>query len=132
MSKKSKEKLSKEDKQFFEYQRDFYKATKLFMDRGDILQKKQKDRGAIAPTEVLMFLLFWGVLKARFNEGQLDFISMMFEKIMFDDWMKGQMVDPPTDMQVEVRTKEDLKKEIQEQKGKKIIMPWDKKKETIH
>ena len=132
MSKKSKEKLSKEDKQFFEYQRDFYKATKLFMDRGDILQKKQKDRGAIAPTEVLMFLLFWGVLKARFNEGQLDFISMMFEKIMFDDWMKGQMVDPPEDMQVEVRTKEDLKKEIQEQKGEKIIMPWDKKKETIH
>ena len=129
MSRKSKEKLSKEDKQFFEYQRDFYKATKLFMDRGDILQKKQKERGAIAPTEVLMFLLFWGVLKARFNEGQLDFISMMFEKIMFDDWMKDQMVDPPVDMQVEVKTKEDL---IKEQRGEKIKMPWEKKKETIH
>ena len=76
-----------------------------------------------------MFLLFWGVLKARFKEGQLDFISMMFEKIMFDDWMKDQMVDPPQDMQVEVKTKEDL---IKEQKGEKIKMPWDKKKETIH
>ena len=129
MSKKSKEKLSREDKNFFEYQRDFYKMMKLFMDRGDILQKRQKDRGAIAPTEVLMFLLFWGVLKARFKEGQLDFISMMFEKIMFDDWMKDQMVDPPQDMQVEVKTKEDL---IKEQKGEKIKMPWDKKKETIH
>jgi len=129
MSKKSKEKLSREDKNFFEYQRDFYKMMKLFMDRGDILQKRQKDRGAIAPTEVLMFLLFWGVLKARFKEGQLDFISMMFEKIMFDDWMKDQMVDPPQDMQVEVKTKEDL---IKEQKGEKIKMPWDKKKETVH
>jgi hypothetical protein len=129
MSKKSKEKLSREDKNFFEYQRDFYKMMKLFMDRGDILQKKQKDRGAIAPTEVLMFLLFWGVLKARFKEGQLDFISMMFEKIMFDDWMKDQMVDPPQHMQVEVKTKEDL---IKEQKGEKIKMPWDKKKETVH
>ena len=129
MSRKSKEKLSKEDKQFFEYQRDFYKAMKLFMDRGDILQKKQKDRGAIAPTEVLMFLLFWGVLKVRFKGGQLDFISMMFEKIMFDDWMKDQMVDPPVDMQVEVKTKEDL---IKEQRGEKIKMPWEKKKETIH
>jgi hypothetical protein len=129
MSKKSKEKLSREDKNFFEYQRDFYKMMKLFMDRGDILQKRQKDRGAIAPTEVLMFLLFWGVLKARFKEGQLDFISMMFEKIMFDDWMKDQMVDPPQHMQVEVKTKEDL---IKEQKGEKIKMPWDKKKETIH
>jgi len=79
-----------------------------------------------------MFLLFWGVLKARFKEGQLDFISMMFEKIMFDDWMKDQMVDPPMDMQVEVRTKEDLKKEIQKQRGEKIKMPWEKKKETIH
>ena len=132
MSKKKRGTLSKEDKLFFEYQRDFYKAMKLFMDKGDILQKKQKDRGAIAPTEVLMFLLFWGVLKARFNEGQLGFISMMFEKIMFDDWMKGQMVDPTEDMQVEVKTKEDLKREIQEQRGEKIIMPWDKKKETIH
>ena len=129
MSKKSKEKVSREDKNFFEYQRDFYKMMKLFMDRGDILQKRQKDRGAIAPTEVLMFLLFWGVLKARFKEGQLDFISMMFEKIMFDDWMKDQMVDPPQDMQVEVKTKEDL---IKEQKGEKIKMPWDKKKETVH
>lgn len=129
MNKKSKEKLSREDKNFFEYQRDFYKMMKLFMDRGDILQKRQKDRGAIAPTEVLMFLLFWGVLKARFKEGQLDFISMMFEKIMFDDWMKDQMVDPPQDMQVEVKTKEDL---IKKQKGEKIKMPWDKKKETIH
>ena len=129
MNKKKRGTLSKEDKLFFEYQRDFYKAMKLFMDRGDILQKRQKDRGAIAPTEVLMFLLFWGVLKARFKEGQLDFISMMFEKIMFDDWMKDQMVDPPTDMQVEVKTKEDL---IKEQKGEKIKMPWEKKKETIH
>jgi hypothetical protein len=122
MSKKKRGTLSKEDKLFFEYQKDFYKAMKLFMDRGDILQKKQKDRGAIAPTEVLMFLLFWGVLKARFKEGQLDFISMMFEKIMFDDWMKDQMVDPPKDMEVEVKRDDKYK----------IKMPWDKKKETIH
>jgi hypothetical protein len=54
---------------------------------------------------------------------------MMFEKIMFDDWMKDQMVDPPQDMRVEVKTKEDL---IKEQKGEKIKMPWDKKKETLH
>jgi hypothetical protein len=46
--------------------------------------------------------------------------------------MKDQMVDPPMNMQVEVRTKEDLKKEIQKQRGEKIKMPWEKKKETIH
>lgn len=111
-----------DDKDFFKYQRDFYKSIKTFIDRGNVLQKSAKDRGAIAPTEVLLFLLFWSVMKAKFDEGQLDFVSMMFEKIMFDDWMKGQMVDPPKDMQVEVKRDD----------KNKIKMPWDKKKETIH
>ena len=85
--------LSKDvdDKDFFKYQRDFYKSIKTFIDRGNVLQKTAKDKGAIAPTEVLLFLLFWSVMKAKFDEGQLDFVSMMFEKIMFDDWMKGQI-----------------------------------------
>lgn len=124
MSRKKKMGLSEDvdDKDFFKYQRDFYKSIKTFIDRGNVLQKSAKDRGAIAPTEVLLFLLFWSVMKAKFDEGQLDFVSMMFEKIMFDDWMKGQMVDPPKDMEVEVKRDD----------KNKIKMPWDKKKETIH
>ena len=124
MSRKKKIGLSEDvdDKDFFKYQRDFYKSIKTFIDRGNVLQKTAKDRGAIAPTEVLLFLLFWSVMKAKFDEGQLDFVSMMFEKIMFDDWMKGQMVDPPKDMEVEVKRDDKYK----------IKMPWDKKKETIH
>lgn len=124
MSRKKKIGLSEDvdDKDFFKYQRDFYKSIKTFIDRGNVLQKAAKDRGAIAPTEVLLFLLFWSVMKAKFDEGQLDFVSMMFEKIMFDDWMKGQMVDPPKDMEVEVKRDD----------KHKIKMPWDKKKETIH
>lgn len=124
MSRKKKIGLSEDvdDKDFFKYQRDFYKSIKTFIDRGNVLQKTAKDRGAIAPTEVLLFLLFWSVMKAKFDEGQLDFVSMMFEKIMFDDWMKGQMVDPPKDMEVEVKRDD----------KHKIKMPWDKKKETIH
>ena len=124
MSRKKKIGLSKDvdDKDFFKYQRDFYKSIKTFIDRGNVLQKTAKDRGAIAPTEVLLFLLFWSVMKAKFDEGQLDFVSMMFEKIMFDDWMKGQMVDPPKSMEVEVKRDD----------KNKIKMPWDKKKETIH
>ena len=124
MSRKKKIGLSEDvdDKDFFKYQRDFYKSIKTFIDRGNVLQKTAKDRGAIAPTEVLLFLLFWSVMKAKFDEGQLDFVSMMFEKIMFDDWMKGQMVDPPKSMEVEVKRDD----------KNKIKMPWDKKKETIH
>ena len=124
MSRKKKIGLSEDvdDKDFFKYQRDFYKSIKTFIDRGNVLQKTAKDRGAIAPTEVLLFLLFWSVMKAKFDEGQLDFVSMMFEKIMFDDWMKGQMVDPPKSMEVEVKRDD----------KHKIKMPWDKKKETIH
>jgi hypothetical protein len=124
MSRKKKMSLSKDvdDKDFFKYQRDFYKSIKTFIDRGNVLQKTAKDKGAIAPTEVLLFLLFWSVMKAKFDEGQLDFVSMMFEKIMFDDWMKGQMVDPPKSMEVEVKRDDKYK----------IKMPWDKKKETIH
>jgi len=124
MSRKKKIGLSEDvdDKDFFKYQRDFYKSIKTFIDRGNVLQKTAKDRGAIAPTEVLLFLLFWSVMKAKFDEGQLDFVSMMFEKIMFDDWLKGQMVDPPKDMEVEVKRDD----------KHKIKMPWDKKKETIH
>ena len=124
MSRKKKISLTEDvdDKDFFKYQRDFYKSIKTFIDRGNVLQKAAKDRGAIAPTEVLLFLLFWSVMKAKFDEGQLDFVSMMFEKIMFDDWMKGQMVDPPKDMEVEVKRDD----------KHKIKMPWDKKKETIH
>jgi len=124
MSRKKKIGLSKDvdDKDFFKYQRDFYKSIKTFIDRGNVLQKTAKDKGAIAPTEVLLFLLFWSVMKAKFDEGQLDFVSMMFEKIMFDDWMKGQMVDPPKSMEVEVKRDD----------KNKIKMPWDKKKETIH
>jgi len=124
MSRKKKISLTEDvdDKDFFKYQRDFYKSIKTFIDRGNVLQKTAKDRGAIAPTEVLLFLLFWSVMKAKFDEGQLDFVSMMFEKIMFDDWMKGQMVDPPKNMEVEVKRDD----------KHKIKMPWDKKKETIH
>ena len=124
MSRKKKISLTEDvdDKDFFKYQRDFYKSIKTFIDRGNVLQKTAKDRGAIAPTEVLLFLLFWSVMKAKFDEGQLDFVSMMFEKIMFDDWLKGQMVDPPKDMEVEVKRDD----------KHKIKMPWDKKKETIH
>jgi len=124
MSRKKKISLTEDvdDKDFFKYQRDFYKSIKTFIDRGNVLQKTAKDRGAIAPTEVLLFLLFWSVMKAKFDEGQLDFVSMMFEKIMFDDWMKGQMVDPPKSMEVEVKRDD----------RNKIKMPWDKKKETIH
>jgi len=124
MSRKKKISLTEDvdDKDFFKYQRDFYKSIKTFIDRGNVLQKTAKDRGAIAPTEVLLFLLFWSVMKAKFDEGQLDFVSMMFEKIMFDDWMKGQMVDPPKSMEVEVKRDD----------KNKIKMPWDKKKETIH
>ena len=105
--KKKPEKLSLseevDDKDFFKYQRDFYKSIKTFIDRGNILQKNAKDKGAIAPTEVLLFLLFWSVMKAKFDDGQLDFVGMMFEKIMFDDWMKDRMVDPPKDMEVEIK-----------------------------
>jgi len=124
MSRKKKISLTEDvdDKDFFKYQRDFYKSIKTFIDRGNVLQKTAKDKGAIAPTEVLLFLLFWSVMKAKFDEGQLDFVSMMFEKIMFDDWMKGQMVDPPKSMEVEVKRDD----------KNKIKMPWDKKKETIH
>ena len=64
MNKKKRGTLSKEDKLFFEYQTDFYKAMKLFMDRGDILQKKQKDRGAIAPTESINVFIILGCVES--------------------------------------------------------------------
>lgn len=83
------------DERFFEFQRNFYKTLKDFINEGDELQSGPKKRGAIAPTEVLMFLLFWNVLRAKFTEAQLDFVYAMFVKVMDENWMEGKLVDPP-------------------------------------
>lgn len=91
------EQETEKDKKFFEYQRDYYQVLKKFIVRGDDFQKSLKKTGAIAPTEVLMFLLFWNMLKAKFDDAQLDFICMTFSKIMVEDWFRGRMIDPPTD-----------------------------------
>jgi len=89
------------DLEFFEFQRDFYKTLKEFIDKGNTLQATAKKKGALAPTEVLMFLLFWNVIETKFNEAQLDFVYMMFNKIMDEGWMKGRLIDPPEGFEVE-------------------------------
>ena len=48
-----------DEKKFFEFQSDWYAELEKFIKRGDTIQSKLKKSGAIAPTEVLMFLLFW-------------------------------------------------------------------------
>lgn len=97
---KKKKKQEVDDKDFYNFQKDFYQTLKKFIDKGDKIQHAQKARGAIAPTEVLLFLLFWTVMQAKFKDAELDFLSMMFDKIMLEDFMKNKMIELPDDMTV--------------------------------
>jgi hypothetical protein len=72
-----------DDKDFLVFQRNWYKQLKKFMDGGDQMQKHLKEEGATAPTEVLMFLLFWEMVTFKYlKQRDLEFIKHMFIKIM--------------------------------------------------
>ena len=83
----------KDEEDFIRYQRDWYKQLKKFMDNGDQMQKHLKQEGAIAPTEVLMFLLFWEMVTFKYiKQRDLEFIKHMFIRIMakgaFNDFLE--------------------------------------------
>lgn len=75
----------KEEEKFFKFQSDWYRTLEKFIKDGDKLQKKLKDSGAIAPTEVLMFLLFWETLNKTFKDEELNFIRHMMIDILEND-----------------------------------------------
>lgn len=75
----------KEEEKFFNFQRDWYETLAKFIKNGDKLQKKLKDEGAIAPTEVLMFLLFWETVNKKFKDKEVDFIRNMLLDILEND-----------------------------------------------
>ena len=82
-----------DDKDFLIFQRNWYKQLKKFMDGGDQMQKHLKEEGAIAPTEVLMFLLFWEMVTFKYiKQRDLEFIKHMFIRIMdkgaFNDFLE--------------------------------------------
>ena len=107
--------MEKSDKKFFEFQTDWYIQLEKFIKRGDQIQKKLKESGAIAPTEVLMFLLFWETLNRKFKDKEIDFIKhMLIEILENDDRFRDKFVD-----------NEDLGFDVS-----KLIMP--KKKNTLH
>ena len=74
-----------EEKKFFKYQHDWYTALEKFIKDGDKLQKKLKEEGAIAPTEVLMFLLFWETLNKKYKGKEIDFLRHMLLDILEND-----------------------------------------------
>ena len=77
--------MDKSDKKFFDFQTDWYFQLEKFIKRGDQIQKKLKESGAIAPTEVLMFLLFWETLNRKFKDKEIDFIKHMLIEILEND-----------------------------------------------
>lgn len=85
----------KDEEKFFKFQSDWYRTLEDFIDKGNKLQKKLKEQGAIAPTEVLMFLLFWETLNKTFKDKELDFIRHMLIDILENDdrFLKGFIDD---------------------------------------
>lgn len=81
------------DKQFFKYQREWYKKLKEFMDKGDDIQKEFKKTGAVAPTEILMFILFWEMVTKKYSLAEQDFIKYMLINLLEDDSYKDKLVD---------------------------------------
>ena len=74
-----------DEKRFFEFQRDWYAELEKFIKRGDTIQSKLKKSGAIAPTEVLMFLLFWETVNRKYKDNEIDFIRFMLIDILEND-----------------------------------------------
>ena len=73
------------EKRFFEFQSDWYAELEKFIKRGDTIQSKLKKSGAIAPTEVLMFLLFWETVNRKYKDNEIDFIRYMLIDILEND-----------------------------------------------
>ena len=74
-----------DEKRFFEFQSDWYAELEKFIKRGDTIQSKLKKSGAIAPTEILMFLLFWETVNNKYKDNEIDFIRFMLIDILEND-----------------------------------------------
>lgn len=77
--------MDEKQKKFFQFQSDWYTELEKFIKRGDKIQEKLRKEGAIAPTEVLMFLLFWETLVKKFSDEEIDFIKYMLIDILEND-----------------------------------------------
>lgn len=75
----------KEEEKFFKFQSDWYRTLEKFIKDGDKLQKRLKASGAIAPTEILMFLLFWETIHKQFSQEEINFIRHMMMDILEND-----------------------------------------------
>ena len=77
--------MEHDEKKFFKFQSDWYAELEKFIKRGDVIQAKLKKSGAIAPTEVLMFLLFWETVNRKYKDNEIDFIRYMLIDILEND-----------------------------------------------
>jgi len=77
--------MDEKEKKFFEFQKDWYTQLEKFISKGNKIQARLKKEGAIAPTEVLMFLLFWETVSKHYEEKEKDFLKYMFIDILQND-----------------------------------------------
>lgn len=86
--------MDEKDKKFFDFQSEWYTQLEKFISKGDKIQAKLKKEGAIAPTEVLMFLLFWETVNKKFKGKEIDFIRYMLIDILENDTrFRDQFID---------------------------------------
>lgn len=106
----------KDQKKFFDFQSDWYRTLESFITKGNKIQKQLKDSGAIAPTEILMFLLFWETINKIFKTEEINFIRhMLIDILENDDRFRREFIDQDNDIEFDITR-----------------LTMSKKKDTLH